>query len=70
MPLFRYVCQDCKNESEVLVRGSETPMCPTCESTNLAKQLSLFAPVSAAIAEPVGCPAAGSCEMMNECCMN
>lgn len=70
MPLFRYTCMDCDTEAEILIRGSESPACPSCESTDLAKHLSRFAPMSSMSPEPVGCPAAGSCEMVGEGCMN
>ena len=43
MPLFEYQCQSCSKEFELLVRGSETPECPSCRSTALQKRLSVFA---------------------------
>ena len=43
MPLFEYRCQDCSRDFEVLVRGSETPHCPSCNSESLEKRLSVFA---------------------------
>jgi putative FmdB family regulatory protein len=41
MPLFDFSCQDCQHEFEALVRGSVAPVCPSCSSTRLEKQVSL-----------------------------
>ncbi len=41
MPMFDFVCTNCKHEFEALVRGSQAPTCPACQSTALEKQLSL-----------------------------
>jgi putative FmdB family regulatory protein len=43
MPLFEYQCKACSREFELLVRGSETPECPSCRSTALERRLSVFA---------------------------
>jgi len=43
MPLFDFVCRACGTEFEFLVRGGEKPVCPRCQGTDLAKQLSTFA---------------------------
>ena len=43
MPLFEYACNDCNHEFEALVRGSDTPECPSCHSTELKRRLSVFA---------------------------
>ena len=43
MPIFEYVCGECKNHFEALVRASTTVECPSCRSTSLEKQLSVFA---------------------------
>jgi len=40
MPLYAYVCEACSAESELLVRGSETPVCPACGSEKLQQQVS------------------------------
>lgn len=59
MPIYEYACQACGKEFETLVRGSEKPACPGCESTRLDKKLSVFA---AAGAQPDSAPAiAGAC---------
>ena len=44
MPLYGYVCKACRNEFETLVFSSDIPSCPSCESTDLTRQLSLIAP--------------------------
>ncbi|HKK92146.1 MAG TPA: zinc ribbon domain-containing protein [Longimicrobiales bacterium] len=41
MPIYEYVCDDCGHDFELLVRGSDTPTCPECESAELSRQLSL-----------------------------
>ena len=43
MPLFEYVCSECKHEFEALVRPPEMPTCAHCQSTDLERLLSLFA---------------------------
>ena len=40
MPIYEYQCQDCNNKFEKLVR-KEPPKCPSCESTDLERLLSL-----------------------------
>ena len=39
MPLYSYNCQDCNADFEILVRGSDTPACPSCGSTKLQQQV-------------------------------
>lgn len=41
MPLYEYRCLDCQQEAELLIRGSESPECPTCHSHKLEKMLSV-----------------------------
>jgi putative FmdB family regulatory protein len=51
MPLYEYICVDCGQPFEKMMRFSEanqSPACPTCASTNTSKQLSLFASSSSA----------------------
>ena len=43
MPLFEYACRRCDRHFEVLVRGTDTPQCPSCHSTELDRQQSVFA---------------------------
>jgi putative FmdB family regulatory protein len=41
MPLYEYTCRNCSSEFELLVRGSEVPRCPECDSPKLDKLLSV-----------------------------
>lgn len=63
MPIHEYACQQCGNQFEMLVRSDTTPQCPGCQSTQLDKQLSVFATAttssSPAAALPMG--PCGSC---------
>jgi putative FmdB family regulatory protein len=43
MPIYEYACGGCGHEFETLVRNGATPECPSCHSTDLHKQLSVFA---------------------------
>ena len=43
MPLFEYECRACHNHFELLVRESTILECPSCQGTDLEKQLSVFA---------------------------
>ncbi len=42
MPLFEYECQQCGREFETLVTGSRQPVCPSCQSDDLEKLISVF----------------------------
>ena len=54
MPLYEYACRKCDNHFELLVRESTRLECPKCASTELEKQLSVFA---------VSAPASGAPQM-------
>jgi len=41
MPIYDYVCSACARQFEVLVRGSQTPACPSCGGVELDRLLSL-----------------------------
>lgn len=43
MPLYEYICRDCRHEFEALVRHGEAPTCVGCGSASLERQHSLFA---------------------------
>jgi putative FmdB family regulatory protein len=60
MPIFEYSCHDCGQQFETLVRSGTTPECPSCHSTELDKQLSVFATQGAA-AQAAPLPAMGPC---------
>lgn len=44
MPLYDYRCNDCNKTFELLIKISESPVCPTCGGQNLEKLVSLPAP--------------------------
>jgi putative FmdB family regulatory protein len=62
MPIFEYICQDCRHEFEALVFGRDKAKCPKCKSQKLSPQLSVFA-VSAKGGAKASTPtgACGSC---------
>jgi putative FmdB family regulatory protein len=74
MPLFEYQCQSCSSKFELLVRGSETPECPSCRSTDLEKRLSVFAAhangSSRAASAPAPCGACGDPRGPGACSIN
>jgi putative FmdB family regulatory protein len=43
MPLYEYICQDCDEQSELLVSPNQPPACPKCGGTKLSKLLSIIA---------------------------
>jgi len=46
MPLFDFHCRACGHQFEALVRSGHPPVCPSCQGTDLERQLSTFAPTS------------------------
>lgn len=43
MPIYEYKCNDCPEEFEKLVMGSNREVaCPKCNSKNVTKKFSLF----------------------------
>jgi putative FmdB family regulatory protein len=61
MPLFEYACRACDKQFEVLIRGQETPACPSCHATDLQRRLSTFAARTGAGASAAPMPAMGGC---------
>ncbi|KAB2661037.1 MAG: zinc ribbon domain-containing protein [Verrucomicrobia bacterium] len=45
MPIYEFHCEECRESSEILVRSKDWTgtTCPNCGSTELIKQLSVFA---------------------------
>lgn len=43
MPIFEYICQECRNRFEAIVLGSQKPRCPKCKSKKLEQQVTRFA---------------------------
>jgi putative FmdB family regulatory protein len=61
MPLYEYACRSCGREFEYLTRADQTPSCPSCSSTELEKQLSVFAVSAGADHSRAAAPAVGPC---------
>jgi putative FmdB family regulatory protein len=77
MPLFEYACAVCAHEFEALVRGSETPECPSCHATSLQRRQSTFAahtngpsPFTRAAAPAGPCGSCGDPRGPGACSMN
>jgi putative FmdB family regulatory protein len=52
MPIYEYQCRQCANEFELLIlKGSPTPACPSCQSQDLEQLLSGFAVSSEGISQ-------------------
>ena len=64
MPIYEYLCRDCGQEFELLVRGQETPVCPSCGHTHLTRHWSVPAAHSTGAVSPP-CPAreSGACDV-------
>ena len=63
MPIYGYDCNKCGHEFETLVRSSETPSCPSCDSTDLTRQLSLIAAPAKSVGDHPICDVPASCGM-------
>jgi len=64
MPIFEYICKDCRKRFETLLYGEAQPQCPLCKSTNLDQQISKFAVGAARSQAPASpCGSGGCCEM-------
>lgn len=64
MPIFEFVCQECGNPFEELVRSSnavDEVTCPFCESDQVRKQISIFASKVAGSTSGLASTAATSC---------
>ncbi len=63
MPIFEYACQTCGHAFELLVRSDTRLACPSCQSPQLDKQLSVFATADSGSTRASGPTAApcGSC---------
>jgi putative FmdB family regulatory protein len=58
MPFYEFTCQDCKKDSEILVRSMQWSgtSCPHCHSIKLEKKLSVFAAVGSQYATAADLP--------------
>jgi putative FmdB family regulatory protein len=70
MPIYEFVCSECRSEFEVLVRGSEQVRCKTCGGSRLEKLLSVPAAHTTGSSSdlpicegPRGGPGGGPCGM-------
>jgi len=62
MPIYEYRCEDCGQEFESLVLGSETPECVKCSGKNVNKLMSACGFVSKGSGgQTVGSSAGSSC---------
>ena len=43
MPLYDFRCKSCGHEFEGLVRAGDVPRCPSCNGTDLERQLPIVA---------------------------
>jgi len=79
MPIFEYLCEDCGNKFEKLVRrsasenGANAVHCPSCGQEHLKQQFSTFAAhangASHAQTEMPSCPS-GMCQTPDLCGRN
>jgi putative FmdB family regulatory protein len=60
MPIYEYICRDCRHQFETLVTAERQPSCPSCHGRGLDKQISVFA-VSASGKSHDSAPAVGAC---------
>jgi putative FmdB family regulatory protein len=60
MPIYQYACRACTHHFEQLVRESNRPVCPECQSRDLERLLSMFA-VSAGSSRAEASVPAGGC---------
>ncbi len=67
VPLYEYVCRKCSRQFEELIFGDAKASCPSCQSQDLERVLSVIA-VGKAQPEPPpspcgSCPSRGGCGM-------
>ena len=62
MPIYEYTCKDCGSDFELLIRGEEKPVCPSCGKRHLAKSFSVPAAHSGHETKELPCRTAG-CDM-------
>lgn len=58
MPIYEYRCKKCQHEFEQLVFASDTPKCPSCDTTKLEK---LMSTPTVGKSDTGGAPAESSC---------
>ena len=68
MPIYEYACPGCGKRFEKLVRRfGDAVACPTCQSPDVEKQLSVFAVATAAPAPAFAGCGAGACGADGAC---
>ncbi len=77
MPIYEYLCQDCGNKFEKLVRRASDAgevECPSCGQKHLKQELSVFAAHanggSKKSSEAPMCPSGGACPTPGMCGLN
>jgi putative FmdB family regulatory protein len=60
MPLYGFACKSCGHMFQTLVRSSDVPACPACDSAELEQQLSLIASPAKGGSDPEPMCAGGS----------
>jgi putative FmdB family regulatory protein len=61
MPIYEYACMECENHFDELVRTDDQVVtCPSCEATDVLKQISAFA-VHGASVKPSSGSSGGCC---------
>lgn len=75
MPIYEYSCRDCGSKFEKLIRRDsdlESLACPSCGKSELARELSTFAPQMGASRSqpPAMCPSGRVCPTPGKCGLN
>ena len=61
MPIYEYVCKQCGENFEELVRADTAVSCPKCRSVKVERRFSTFACASGSGGSGSGPAAGGSC---------
>lgn len=67
MPIFEYICRDCRKRFEALVYSSTKPECPLCHGANLDQQISVFSVGGSSSTASSPC-ATSACDMAGTGC--
>jgi len=59
MPIYEYTCKECGSDFELLIRGEEKPVCPSCGKKHLTKSFSVPAAHSASATKELPCRPSG-----------
>ncbi|MGQ9630081.1 MAG: FmdB family zinc ribbon protein [bacterium] len=60
MPIYEFLCEDCKSEFETLCFGSESVRCPMCQGENVVKLISTFTFSGSGVEMAGGCQGCSS----------